>query len=172
MGFMKKRQDLNPVLHDVDRVLEYQAFMRRYFAFFITGFAFSVLVVSGTISLAFAVVPALDALDVAVPYVTTLVSSLVVSLGHGAVVRGRNWGVWVIAGVMVSCLVVLLPLYGYRPHMGVYVVDLLAGLLGLLTLNSRRYRQMRMILAQYRERRNSERQALARRPRIIRQRWR
>jgi hypothetical protein len=170
MDFMNKRRALNPLLHDVERVLEYQVFMRRYFAFFITGFAFSVVVLSGTISLAFAEVPALNTLDVAVPYVTTLVCGLIVSFGHFAVVRGRYWGAWVIAGVILACLAVLLPLYGYRPHMGVYVIDLLAGLLGLLTLNSRRYRQMRVILAQYRDRRNSERQALARRPKVIRRR--
>lgn len=49
--------------------------------------------------------------------------------------------------------------YGYRPNLFIYASSLVTALVTLLLLNSRRYRETRTCLAEYREKRRKERLA-------------
>ncbi|MDH1104178.1 hypothetical protein N5C37_24035 [Pseudomonas mosselii] len=58
-----------------------------------------------------------------------------------------------------GCMVLTLATYGYRPNLFIYASSLATALVTLLLLNSRRYREMRTCLAEYREKRRKERLA-------------
>lgn len=88
---------------------------------------------------------------------------LVLMLGHGAVVRGRKWGAWIVAGVCALCAVLVLSLYGQRPNMLLFGASLLFALVTLLLINSKRYREMCEAFAQERAKRREHRQAGRRR---------
>ena len=83
----------------------------------------------------------------------TLALVLVLVLGNLLIARGRAWAVWCVAGYFLACLAVVLPMFTYRPHMGVYLFALLLPLLGLLLLNSKRHREMRSKLVDIRRQR-------------------
>ncbi|QNH79851.1 hypothetical protein GGD92_16970 [Pseudomonas protegens] len=85
-------------------------------------------------------------------------------LGNLLIVRGVAWAVWLVAGYFLTCLLLVVPMFQYRPHQGVYLCAMLVPLLGLLLLNSRRYREMRERLLEIRHERRRL-QAAARQPR-------
>lgn len=100
----------------------------------------------------------------------TLIIILVTA--HAAVVRGRNWGAWLVALFCVCSIIIVLPTYSYRPHLFIYSSALFAGLSTLLVLSSRKYREMCVQLFEYRQKRKADRVAVAKRPKVIRQRGR
>ncbi|TLP61910.1 MULTISPECIES: hypothetical protein [Pseudomonas] len=141
----------------MNRDLEFQSFMSRYFPAFIAGFFLCCFTFAGAISLSFASYLHRYSADGNPMLITALVAGLVCAAGHIAVVRGRAWGVWVVVGVLVASVCVALPSYRYHPHPFSYGSTLFAGLFGLLVLNSKRYREMRKRLAGYRQQRLSKR---------------
>ncbi|MFV3404796.1 hypothetical protein ACNFIC_12640 [Pseudomonas sp. NY15463] len=88
----------------------------------------------------------------------TLVALLVVfMLGHGAVVRGRAWGAWIVAAMCVTCVVLVIGTYGQRPHLFLFCASIAFALGTLLLMNGRRYREMREVLAEHRQQRQAAR---------------
>lgn len=82
------------------------------------------------------------------------------------VMRGRPRWVWGLVGVLVLCLLSVLPTIEGRPHKVIYVMAVLFPLLGLLLLNSKRHREMRGKLVDIRHQRERLSQAIkASRPR-------
>ncbi|NWB97206.1 hypothetical protein HX882_15000 [Pseudomonas gingeri] len=76
------------------------------------------------------------------------------------VVRGRPQWVWGVVGVLVVCLLGVLPTIEDRPHKVIYALAVLFPLLGLLLLNSKRHREMRSKLVDIRHQREALKQAL------------
>ncbi|QXH35563.1 hypothetical protein [Pseudomonas muyukensis] len=131
-------------------------FLRRYFGVFIAAFFASIIAVAWTFALAWSTYCRHCAQDGLFPLGLYGLFALF-ALGHGAVVRGRAWGCWLIAGMCVACMLITLPTYGHGPNMFIYSGSLLAALVALLLLNSQRYREMRMRLAEYRQQRRQAR---------------
>jgi len=76
------------------------------------------------------------------------------------VVRGRPQWVWGLVGVLVLCLLGVLPTIEDRPHRVIYTLAVLFPLLGLLLLNSKRHREMRSKLVDIRHQREALQKAL------------
>lgn len=131
-------------------------FLRRYFGVFIGAFFASVIAVAWAFALAWSTYCRACSQDGLFPLGLYGLFA-VFALGHGAVVRGRAWGMWLVAGLCVVSMMITLPTYGHRPNMFIYSGSLLAALVALLLLNSRRYREMRERLAEYREQRRMAR---------------
>ncbi|RON15226.1 hypothetical protein [Pseudomonas frederiksbergensis] len=85
--------------------------------------------------------------------------TLVVVHCNFMVVRGRPQWVWGLVGVLVLCLLGVLPTIVDRPHKVIYVLAVLFPLSGLLLLNSKRHREMRTQLVEIRRQRELIRQA-------------
>lgn len=131
-------------------------FLRRYFGVFIAAFFASIIAVAWTFALAWSTYCRNCAQDGLFPLGLYGLFALF-ALGHGAVVRGRAWGTWLIAGMCIACMLITLPTYGHRPNLFIYTGSLLAALVALLLLNSQRYREMRKRLAEYRQQRRQAR---------------
>ncbi|KTC43323.1 hypothetical protein AO262_08745 [Pseudomonas fluorescens ABAC62] len=71
------------------------------------------------------------------------------------ILRGRPSWVWVMVGLYVAFLLFVVPMIQYQPHTVLYGLGLLVPLLGLLTLNSKGQREMRIKLAGIRRIRQS-----------------
>ena len=69
------------------------------------------------------------------------------------VMRGRPRWVWGLVGLLVLCLLSVLPTIEGRPHRVLYAMAVLFPLLGLLLLNSKRHREMRSKLVEIRRQR-------------------
>ncbi|MDH0301280.1 MULTISPECIES: hypothetical protein [unclassified Pseudomonas] len=138
------------------RQAELKAFLRRYFGVFIGAFFASIIAVAWTFALAWSTYCRSCSQDGLFPLGLYGLFALFV-LGHGAVVRGRAWGMWLVAGMCVACMMITVPIYGHRPNLFIYTGSLLAALVALLLLNSRRYREMRLRLAEYRQQRRQAR---------------
>jgi len=66
------------------------------------------------------------------------------------ILRGRPSWVWVMVGIYVGCLLFVFPMVQYQPQKVLFGLALLFPLLGLLTLNSKRHREMRKKLVEIR----------------------
>ncbi|WP_040063864.1 hypothetical protein [Pseudomonas batumici] len=86
--------------------------------------------------------------------------TLVVVHCNFMVVRGRPQWVWGLVGVLVLCLLGVLPTIEDRPHKVIYTLAVLFPLLGLLLLNSKRHREMRSKLVDIRHQREALKSAL------------
>ncbi|WP_288376526.1 hypothetical protein [uncultured Pseudomonas sp.] len=137
---------------EYQRALEFQAFMRRYFPTFITAYFLSIYALAGTFSLFWKTYCRTCSMATTYPLSFGLLI-MFLFVAHAAVMRGRNWGAWWVAVIYIGSMLVALSTYGRRPHLFILTTTLLAGLLGLLVLNSQRYREMRLRLAEYREQR-------------------
>ncbi|MCP8635927.1 hypothetical protein PUR31_20675 [Pseudomonas mosselii] len=127
-------------------------FLKRYFGVFIGAYFSSIIAVAWTFALVWSTYCRNCPRDGV--FASSLFLMLAVfMLAHGAVVRGRAWGTWLVAGMCLASLVIALPTFGYRPNMFIYTSSLLAALVALLLLNSNRYREMRVLLTQYRKQR-------------------
>ncbi|MEQ6924161.1 hypothetical protein AAUI01_00870 [Pseudomonas mosselii] len=133
-------------------------FLKRYFGVFIGAYFSSIIAVAWTFALVWSTYCRSCSKDGLLPW-SLLAILAVFMLGHGAVVRGRAWGAWLVAGLCAGCMVLTLATYGYRPNLFIYASTLVTALVTLLLLNSRRYREMRTCLAEYREKRRKERLA-------------
>ncbi|QBF27383.1 hypothetical protein EXN22_17435 [Pseudomonas tructae] len=80
--------------------------------------------------------------------------TLVITLGTFILVGGRTWGAWLIVVLLVGCLFSSLLTYNRSSHQLLLGISLAAPLLGLLVINSRRYRQMCRRLVVIRRMRN------------------
>lgn len=143
----------------MNRSLEFQSLMSRYFPAFIAGFFLCCFTYAGAVSLSFATYLREYSAGGSPMLITALAMGLMTALTHLAVVRGRYWGVWGIVGILGLSVLVALPSYAYGAHPISYISTLLTGLLGLLVLNSKRYREMRERLAGYRQQRIAERRS-------------
>lgn len=137
------------------RSAEFNAFIREYFGVFIGAWFTSLVAVAWSFVLVWGTWFRAGSKD---EMRATLVVLLVVfMLGHGAVVRGRAWGAWIVAGMCVACVVLVIGTYGQRPHLFLFCASLACALGTLLLLNSRRYRAMLEVLAEHRQRRQAAR---------------
>ncbi|WP_460148158.1 hypothetical protein [Pseudomonas sp. S2_A02] len=75
------------------------------------------------------------------------------------VVRGKPQWVWGLVGVLVLCLLGVLPTIVDHPHKVIYVLAVLFPLSGLLLLNSKRHREMRNRLVEIRHERQRIKQS-------------
>lgn len=117
--------------------------MAHYFPVFISAFMFALfaLAVAGSSmgSTYMRGVPAYRSytgLDVGI-------ASIILSAGNFLILRGRAWGVWILAGSCVMSFFIVLFTYSYQPHPFIYTTGLLFPLLSLYLLNTHRHRQMR-----------------------------
>ncbi|EJM66048.1 hypothetical protein PMI30_02934 [Pseudomonas sp. GM50] len=142
--------------------LTLKAFFRRYFLAFLGG------IFAAYFSLAFAVALSFVTYFQNAPladsglYIFLAGAALTLLVVHSnfMIVRGRPWWVWVVAGVLVACLLFVLPMIHYAPPRAIYVLALLSPLLGLLFLNSNGQREMRSKLVDIRHERERMKQSL------------
>jgi hypothetical protein len=132
---------------------EFTEFIRRYFGVFIGAWLTSLVAVAWSFVLVWGTWFRAGTRD---EMRATLVALLVVfMLGHGAVVRGRAWGAWIVAAMCAACVVLVIGTYGQRPHLFLFSASIAFALGTLLLINSRRYREMREVLAEHRQRRHA-----------------
>lgn len=151
MAFMKNRRDIDPVLHDVERVLGYQAFMKRYFPVFLLGFF--VCVLSVALSLALWIDEHWRSHPDNPLYTMTSSMALVLPLclGHFTMIRGYQWAIGAVLPVPIVALLMALSLLGSRLDSALLAIALTLPLLALLVLNSGRHREMRRRLVELRQ---------------------
>ncbi|MDO7901458.1 hypothetical protein ACE1YR_19010 [Pseudomonas sp. K1(2024)] len=135
---------------------ELQRFLDRYLLIFLAAYFLSLFAMAGTFSMVWSSYCRECTREIAYP-ASLAVLILALSTAHAAVVRGFYWGAWWVAGLCIGSIAFLIPTYAYGPHKMVFTSILIAALLGLLVLNSRTYRQMRIVLAEYRAKRRQER---------------
>lgn len=132
----------------------FNEFVQRYFGVFIGAWFTSLVAVAWSFVLVWGTWFRAGSKD---EMRASLVALLVVfMLGHGAVVRGRAWGAWIVAAMCGACLVLVIGTYGQRPHLFLFSASVAFSSGALLLLNSRRYRQMREVLAQQRQLRREQ----------------
>jgi len=134
----------------MDRPGSLRAFLAQYFPAFICAFFLACFSLSAAISLASSTFFRSDPERARYSFLAAVFLGLLLAFSHFVMIRGREWGAWVIAAFYVVCLLVVLPTYSYRPHMAAYVIGLLFPLAGLLLLNSQRHREMRQKLVELR----------------------
>lgn len=153
----------------MSELLTLKAFFRRYFLAFLGG------IFAAYFSLAFAIALSFVTYFQNVPLAD---SGLYIFLGGAAltllvvhsnfmIMRGRPRWVWMVVGVLVACLLFVLPMIHYTPPRTIYVLALLSPLLGLLFLNSNGQREMRSKLVDIRHERERIKQSfkVSRKPR-------
>lgn len=141
--------------------LTLKAFFRRYFLAFLGG------IFAAYFSLAFAVALSFVTYFQNAPladsgfYIFLAGAALTLLIVHSnfMIVRGRPRWVWMVVGVLVACLLFVLPMIQYTPPRVIYVLALLSPLLGLLFLNSNGQREMRTQLVEIRRQRELIRHA-------------
>ncbi|MEK1839623.1 hypothetical protein ACQKPC_13915 [Pseudomonas sp. NPDC089918] len=141
--------------------LTLKAFFRRYFLAFLGG------IFAAYFSLAFAVALSFVTYFQNAPladsglhiFLAGAALTLLVVHSNFMIVRGRPWWVWVVVGVLVACLLFVLPMIYYAPPRAIYVLALLSPLLGLLFLNSNGQREMRSKLVDIRHERERMKQS-------------
>ena len=144
-------------------------FLQRYFSRFMAAYFLSIYALAATFWLVWHTYCKACTRETVFPFsLFTLVVIFVTA--HAAVVRGRNWGAWLVAGFCVGSIIIALPTYAYRPHIFIYSSALLTSLLALLVLNSTKYREMRVKLFEYRQQRKADKAAVAKRPKVRRAR--
>ncbi|MDF2640829.1 MAG: hypothetical protein K0R45_101 [Pseudomonas sp.] len=139
-----------PAAHQHDRTAAHYwdalAFLARYFPSFITTIfmcIFSIVLATVLVTQAwFSLHPQRGVYSIAF----LLSASAVLTCGGFLLSRGRLWAMWILVGILVSCLLAVLP--NVPTHAGalnkiLYTLGLIFPLLGLLSLNSRRSREMR-----------------------------
>jgi hypothetical protein len=72
--------------------------------------------------------------------------TVLICICHFSMVYGRPHWVWVVVAVFLGCLMAVLPTIEHRPHKVLYISGVLFPLLGLLTLNSNRHRELRKVV--------------------------
>lgn len=150
------------------RPLEFLLFVRRYFPTFIGGLFLTLF------SLATAESLVLDAYfkDIPMEVRTTwyfgvaMTGTVLICLCHFSLVYGRPQWVCGVVAIFLGCLLAVLPTIEHRPHKVLYTSGVLFPLLGLLNLNSNRYREFRKVVVLVRGKR--ERFLRIRRARIRR----
>ncbi|MCP6692168.1 MULTISPECIES: hypothetical protein [Pseudomonas] len=73
---------------------------------------------------------------------SVVTAAFLLSFGSYILIRGRVWGVWVIVGLLLACLLAVISTVERTPHKLFSVFSLLVPLSALLVINSRRFRQM------------------------------
>jgi hypothetical protein len=73
---------------------------------------------------------------------SVVTAAFLLSFGSYILIRGRVWGVWVIVGILLACLLAVISTLERTPHKLFAVFSLLVPLSALLVINSRRFRQM------------------------------
>ncbi|MBC3362893.1 hypothetical protein [Pseudomonas sp. SWRI154] len=141
-------------------------FLARYFPTFMGGIFAALFSLACAIPLVSASYFAGASLDEQVTWsmLGGMAITMVVVHCNFMVVRGRPQWVWGLVGVLVLCLLAVLPTIEDRPHKVIYALALLFPLLGLLLLNSKRHREMRSKLVEIRRQRESLKTALKETP--------
>ncbi|WP_460131865.1 hypothetical protein [Pseudomonas sp. S1_E04] len=132
------------------RQVSLKAFLAEYFPAFICAFFLACFSLSAAISLASSTFFRGEPERARYSFVAAVVLGLLLAVSHFVMIRGKTWGVWAIVAFYVVCFLIVLPTYGYRPHMAAYAIGLLFPMLGLLLLNSKRHREMRRQLLEIR----------------------
>ena len=128
------------------------SFLTRYFPVFMGTIFMAIF--SGASALSLAGVTYLRGVDpslkanYSVLAILVLVAVLVV--GNVMIARGYPWADRLVAGYLAGCLLFVVPMIQYHPHMQVYCSAVLFPLFGLLLLNSKRHREMRQKLVEVR----------------------
>lgn len=92
-------------------------------------------------------------------WVATVVIGMVIVHSNYLIVRGWPWCAWVMVALFAACLLTVLPTIQYEPHKFIYAEGLFWPLLGVLLLNSKRHREMRIQLVEIRRQRELIKQA-------------
>lgn len=132
-------------------------FFRQYFLTFLGGVFAAYFSLALAVALAF-VTYFRDAPMAQVGLKIMLVGALLILLtvhSNFMILRGRPSWVWVMVGIYLGCLLFVLPMVQYQPHKVLYGLALLFPFLGLLTLNSKAQREMRIKLVGIRRIRQS-----------------
>jgi hypothetical protein len=142
---------------------DHLAFLARYFPSFICSIfmcMFSIAIATSLVSRAY-----LDGNPQGTLYswLFMMGASLVLTSAGFLLSRGRLWATWILAGILLACLLAVLPIMPTRGQTFdrvVYMLGLMSPLLGLLSLNSKRSREMRQQFVYNRSMRASIREAI------------
>lgn len=135
----------------------FQAFMRQYFPIFLTGLFVSIL------SMVLAVALWVDNHwrdhpdNSLYTLLTCGVLSLLLCVGHFAMIRGLGWAIWVVLLSLALTWLMALSLVGTGLSPILLTIVTAMPLLAVLVLNSSRHREMRRGLAHLREQRRAAR---------------
>jgi Ca2+/Na+ antiporter len=136
----------------MNELITLRDFFRHYFLTFLGGVFAAYFSLALAVALAFVTyfrdVP-IAQVGLKIIVVGALLTLLTVH-SNFMILRGRPSWVWVMVGIYVACLLFVFPMVQYQPHKVLYGVALLSPLLGLLTLNSKRQREMRQKLIEVR----------------------
>lgn len=141
---------------------DFLAFLRRYFPSFISSIFMCIFSIALATVQVFQTHFSHDSQRASYMVGFLLVASTVLTLGGFMLSRGRLWATWILVAVLVACMLVVLssvPVRTHAPHLITYVLSLIFPLLGLLSLNSERSRELRRQFVYNRSMRASIRQA-------------
>ncbi|WP_454833816.1 hypothetical protein [Pseudomonas lini] len=141
--------------------LTLKAFFRRYFLAFLGGIFAAYFSLAFAVALSFVTYFKNAPLDDSGLYIFLAGAALTLLVVHSnfMIMRGRPRWVWIVVGVLVACLLFVLPMIHYTPPRAIYVLALLSPLLGLLFLNSNGQREMRSKLVDIRHERERIKQS-------------
>ncbi|MGZ0714187.1 hypothetical protein [Pseudomonas palleroniana] len=132
-------------------------FFRQYFLTFMGGVFAACFSLALAVALAF-VTYFRDAPIAQVGLKIMSVGALLILLtvhSNFMILRGKPSWAWVMVGIYIACLLFVFPMFQYQPQMLLFGLAVLFPLLGLLTLNSKRQREMRAKLVGIRRIRQS-----------------
>jgi hypothetical protein len=142
---------------------DFFAFLARYFPSFICSIFMCVLSIALATVQVFQTHLGHDPQRASYMVIFLLGASTVLTLGGFMLSRGRLWATWILVAILATCLLVVLssvPAPSQTSLLIIYMLSLIFPLLGLLSLNSRRSREMRQQFVYNRSMRASIRGAI------------
>jgi len=126
----------------VNQGLDFLTILRRHFSIFICAFFLALFSMAVSQILLLEVYPpSLEDYGIYMMLGSCGIS-LYLCAANLLVIRGRPWAVWLIVAAMATCILVVVGHWGRRAPDLLYSIGLLLPLATLLTLNSKRYRNM------------------------------
>lgn len=141
---------------------DFLAFLVRYFPSFISSIFMCVFSIALATVQVFQTHFGHDPLWTSYMVMFLLGASTVLTLSGFMLSRGRLWATWILVAILVACLLAVVssvPVRTQAVHLVTYMLSLMFPLLGLLSLNSERSRELRRQFAYNRSMRASIRQA-------------
>lgn len=141
---------------------DFLAFLVRYFPSFISSIFMCMFSIALATVQVFQTRLGHDPLWTSYMVIFLLGASTVLTLSGFMLSRGRLWATWILVAILVTCLLVVIASVPVRTegfHLITYMLSLVFPLLGLLSLNSERSRELRRQFVYNRSMRASMRQA-------------